>query len=139
VRSDRDESHAADPHRGPRAFTAPWQAQAFALAVKLSEQGHFTWPEWTQELSRQIREGAGDPMQDAGDRYYRHWLDALETLILQKGLLGREALAERKAAWLEAYRCTPHGQPVKLHRGSTRGDPAAAPRSGTASHQEDPG
>jgi len=24
-------------------FAEPWQAQAFALAVKLSEQGHFTW------------------------------------------------------------------------------------------------
>ncbi len=26
---------------GP-VFAEPWQAQAFALAVKLSEQGHFT-------------------------------------------------------------------------------------------------
>ena len=29
---------------GP-VFAEPWQAQAFALAVKLSEQGHFTWKE----------------------------------------------------------------------------------------------
>ena len=27
---------------GP-VFSEPWQAQAFALAVRLSEQGHFTW------------------------------------------------------------------------------------------------
>jgi hypothetical protein len=26
-------------------FTEPWQAQSFALAVTLSEQGHFTWDE----------------------------------------------------------------------------------------------
>ena len=29
---------------GP-VFAEPWQAQAFALAVRLSKQGHFTWPE----------------------------------------------------------------------------------------------
>ncbi|MBV9968344.1 MAG: nitrile hydratase accessory protein, partial [Xanthobacteraceae bacterium] len=27
---------------GP-VFAEPWQAQAFALAVKLSEQSYFTW------------------------------------------------------------------------------------------------
>jgi hypothetical protein len=29
---------------GP-VFAEPWEAQAFALAVKLSEQGHFSWKE----------------------------------------------------------------------------------------------
>ena len=28
---------------GEPVFAEAWQAQAFALAVKLSEQGHFTW------------------------------------------------------------------------------------------------
>ena len=31
---------------GEPVFAEPWQAQAFALAVKLSEQGHFSWKEW---------------------------------------------------------------------------------------------
>jgi len=30
---------------GGPVFAEPWQANAFALAVKLSEQGHFTWKE----------------------------------------------------------------------------------------------
>ena len=34
---------------GP-VFAEPWQAQAFALAVRLSEQGHFTWKEWAELL-----------------------------------------------------------------------------------------
>jgi hypothetical protein len=34
---------------GP-VFAEPWQAQAFALAVKLSEQGHFSWKEWAETL-----------------------------------------------------------------------------------------
>ena len=39
---------------GP-VFSAPWQAQAFALAVKLSEQGHFTWKEWAAALADELR------------------------------------------------------------------------------------
>jgi hypothetical protein len=30
---------------GGPVFAEPWQAQAFALAVKLSEHGHFAWKE----------------------------------------------------------------------------------------------
>ena len=29
--------------KGEPVFAEPWQALAFALAVKLSEQGYFTW------------------------------------------------------------------------------------------------
>jgi hypothetical protein len=36
---------------GGPVFAEPWQAQAFALAVKLSEQGHFTWTEWAAALA----------------------------------------------------------------------------------------
>jgi hypothetical protein len=35
---------------GP-VFAEPWQAQAFAPAVKLSEHGHFTWKEWAAALA----------------------------------------------------------------------------------------
>jgi len=34
---------------GP-VFAEPWHAQAFALAVRLSELGHFTWKEWAEAL-----------------------------------------------------------------------------------------
>jgi len=34
-------------------FAAPWQAQVFALAVKLSEQGHFSWQEWAAALANE--------------------------------------------------------------------------------------
>ena len=39
---------------GP-VFAEPWQAQAFALAVKLSEQGHFTWKEWAAALADELK------------------------------------------------------------------------------------
>jgi nitrile hydratase accessory protein len=111
---------AALPHllrnEGPQVFAEPWQAQAFALAVKLSEQGHFTWKEWAAALAHELQAAAnrGDP--DDGSRYYEHWLAALERLVTAKGLAEPTALALRKEAWTEAYRNTPHGRPVELPR-----------------------
>ena len=93
-----------------RVFAEPWQAQAFALAVRLSEQGHFTWKEWSDALADQLKRS--DP--DDGSRYYEHWLAALERLVIDKGLTDAAALGNRKDAWAEAYRHTPHGKPVEL-------------------------
>lgn len=95
-------------------FAEPWQAQAFALAVKLSEQGHFTWREWAATLANELRAAAERGEPDDGSRYYDHWLRALEHLVQSKGLLDRAMLVERKEAWAEAYRHTPHGKPVEL-------------------------
>lgn len=99
---------------GGPVFAAPWQAQAFALAVKLSEQGHFTWKEWAAALGGELKaaEDRGEP--DDGSQYYFHWVAALERLVTEKGLADHPGLAERKEAWADAYRQTPHGQPVVL-------------------------
>jgi len=102
---------------GP-VFAEPWQAQAFALAVRLSEQGHFTWKEWADALAAEIKAAADRGELDDGSRYYEHWLAALERLVTAKGLSNRAALLERKEAWADAYRHTPHGKPVELGAGS---------------------
>jgi len=98
---------------GP-VFAEPWQAQAFALAVKLSEQGHFTWKEWAGALADELKaaEARGEP--DDGSQYYHHWVAALEGLVTAKGLTDFSALLTRKEAWADAYRHTPHGKPVVL-------------------------
>ena len=103
---------------GP-VFAEPWQAQAFALAVKLSEQGHFTWKESAGTLSEELQAAASRGEPDDGSHYYEHWLAALERLVTSKGLTRAEALAERKEAWADAYRHTPHGKPVELRQRST--------------------
>ena len=104
----RDES-------GP-VFAEPWQAQAFALAVKLSEQGYFTWKEWAAALAEEIGAASARGDVDDGTHYYDYWLAALERLVTQRGLTEAAALAERKEAWADAYRHTPHGKPVELRR-----------------------
>ena len=99
---------------GP-VFKAPWEAQAFALALALHERGAFTWPEWAAALSAAIgrAQAAGDP--DTGDTYYQHWLDALETLVIDKGLADAQRLHALEHAWEAAADRTPHGQPIELN------------------------
>jgi nitrile hydratase accessory protein len=104
-----------DPEGGV-VFAEPWQAQAFALAVRLSAEGHFTWAEWTAALAGEIEAARARGEVDDGSRYYEFWLAALERLVTERGLADRSALAERKDAWADAYRHTPHGKPVELRR-----------------------
>ena len=98
---------------GP-VFDAPWQAQAFALVLALHERGAFTWPEWAAALTEAIRQAQsrGDP--DLGNTYYQHWLDALERLVIGKGLADAERLHALEHAWEAAAARTPHGQPIEL-------------------------
>ena len=102
---------------GP-VFAEPWEAQAFALAVQLSEQGYFAWKEFAAALADELKAAAGRGEPDDGSHYYHYWLAALERLAAAKGLTDRSAMLERKEAWADAYRHTPHGKPVELGAGS---------------------
>jgi nitrile hydratase accessory protein len=97
---------------GP-VFRAPWEAQAFGMAVMLHAGGHFTWREWADRLAAEIAAAGG---QDDGTRYYHHWLAALEKMVADKGLVPGAELARRAEAWAEAARETPPGRPVELRR-----------------------
>jgi nitrile hydratase accessory protein len=115
-----DAEHLAALPRLPRdsagpVFAEPWQAQAFALAVRLSGQGYFTWKEWSAAFADELKRAADRGEPDDGSRYYHHWLAALERLVTTKGLTERQTLLARREAWAEAYRRTPHGKPVELH------------------------
>src|SRR5438105_2849044 len=87
-------------------FREPWEAQAFALAVQLQERGLFTWDEWADALGAEIgaAQKSGDP--DLGDTYYRHWLHALERLVVAKGAASQTGLEQTKEAWDRAAKAT---------------------------------
>jgi len=99
---------------GEPVFAEPWQAQAFALAVTLSELKHFTWNEWADVLAQELKADAARGEPDDGSRYYHCWLAALERLVVAKQLSDPATLLARKEAWAEAFRHTPHGMPVEL-------------------------
>lgn len=98
---------------GP-VFGEPWEAQAFAMALALYDRGLFTWPEWAATLAKEIKiaQAAGDP--DTGDTYYRHWLNALEHLVAEKGITSSDMLTRYFKAWDHAADRTPHGKPIEL-------------------------
>ena len=100
-------------HDGP-VFREPWEAQAFAIAVKLHETGLYTWNEWATALSDEIKAAQADGDPDLGDTYYQHWLKALEGLVLAKTDLTVDQLLKRKNAWDRAAQRAPHGEPILL-------------------------
>ena len=93
---------------GP-VFAEPWEAQAFAMAVKLNEAGVFQWGEWAETLGAELKAQPERP-------YYESWLAALERLVLAKGVMTEDERVARVEAWDRAARATPHGQPISLSR-----------------------
>jgi nitrile hydratase accessory protein len=84
------------------------------MALALHARGLFTWPEWAATLADEIKkaQAAGDP--DTGEIYYRHWLNALERLVAEKGATDAATLDRYYHAWDHAADRTPHGQPIVL-------------------------
>ena len=93
---------------GP-VFAEPWEARAFALAVRCHEQGLFDWPTWAEALAETIR-----AQPDLA--YYRQWLATLETLLDRIGTVAEPERLARVDAWDRAARATPHGEPIVLGR-----------------------
>lgn len=81
----RDES-------GP-VFAEPWQAQAFAVVVGLTEAGRISVKEWADHLGNVLKEAEARGERDTGRRYYDHWLTALERLVIEKRMTDWHELA----------------------------------------------
>jgi nitrile hydratase accessory protein len=95
-------------------FNEAWQAEAFAMVVALHGAKLFSWSEWTAALAREIAVASQSSDRDPHDSYYRHWLAALEHIVVDKGAASRSALESRKKAWARAAEATPHGAPILL-------------------------
>lgn len=89
-------------------FNEPWEAQAFAMVVKLHECGAFTWGEWAEALGAEIKL--------TNEPYYEHWLSALEKIVEAKGLMSHGERLNRVKDWDMAAHATPHGKPIELTR-----------------------
>jgi len=98
---------------GP-VFDAPWQAQAFAMALSLQERGMFTWTDWAEMLGAARAHTATERAPDTGESYYRDWLATLERMVTARGLTDAAALNRTRAAWDRAAERTPHGAPIEL-------------------------
>ena len=103
--------HDSGKDEQQQVFAEPWEAHAFAIAVKLSEKGLF---KWSDALAEEIKEAKDQRQPDFGNTYYQFWLSALETILLEKNILKKSDLKSMMEQWRRAYLSTPHGNPVKL-------------------------
>jgi nitrile hydratase accessory protein len=112
-------------------FEEPWQAKAFAIAVALHERGVYTWSEWAEKLGARVATAEAS----GADAYYCSWLDALEDMLVTKGVTTAGEAARWREAWRQAAARTPHGAPIEVQsedfkkpaaRRAFRGIPSAA-------------
>jgi nitrile hydratase accessory protein len=83
---------AALPRKnGELVFQAPWEGRAFGLAVVLNEKGAYRWNAFRTRLLERIAGGSPD--------YYENWLSALETLLVDRGLITPDDVHRRTAEY----------------------------------------
>jgi nitrile hydratase accessory protein len=90
--SSRDQSAvgADAPRRnGELVFEEPWQSRAFGIVVALTENKTCAYEEFRQRLIANIgqwdQQHAATP--EAVYHYYERWLESLERLVTEHGLL----------------------------------------------------
>jgi nitrile hydratase accessory protein len=94
---------------GELVFEAPWESQAFGIAIALYERGHYDWEEFRGRLISEIGdwERSEEDEREVWD-YYRHWLASLEALVKDRGLLSEEEIERRMSEFVSGARDDHH-------------------------------
>jgi nitrile hydratase accessory protein len=72
---------------GELVFEEPWQARALGMGVVVLERTGASWAEFRTHLVAAIERQPRDPDVSAATAYYSAWLEALEGLLAERGLL----------------------------------------------------
>ncbi len=66
------------------------------MAVLLFEKGMYPWKEFNHEFVKKIGESESrNPQTEQVSKYYHHWLEAFEQMLLKKDLLTPEQIESR--------------------------------------------
>jgi nitrile hydratase accessory protein len=84
-----------------RVFAEPWQARAFALALALSERGLFSLRDFQAALIGRIISFEKSQCIAGTADYYTRWIEALEDLLGQRGMLPNDRLSHLERDVLE--------------------------------------
>ncbi len=91
------DGEAALPRKnGELVFASPWEGRAFGLAVLLSDKGAYAWNEFRERLVWEIANG--------DDAYYESWLDALQSLLLARGVVTADEVSQRADEYMRLER-----------------------------------
>ena len=80
-----------NPEPDEPVFHEDWERHMFAVMIATFAGGQFNVDEFRHAIERM------DPAHYLESSYYEHWLHAVETLLVEKGVLTREELDARKA------------------------------------------
>ncbi len=111
---------ALRPDGGDVSFETAWEIRAFALAVAAHQSGQYEWPRFQQALIDSIQrwERSG---QETPWRYYDRWLEALESLLAEAGVVVPDEVDDRTRTVLDTPRDAGHH---RAHREPVAVDPA---------------
>ncbi len=112
------------PERHEPAFHDAWERRAFALTLAMGATGA-----WNLDMSRAARESL-PPAHYLSSSYYRIWFDALEQMLLARGLVGADELGDgrsRRAPVRVERTLAAADVAATLARGSPTGREATAP------------
>jgi nitrile hydratase len=79
------------PEPDEPVFHENWERRMFGLFIAAFGGGHFNVDEFRHAIERM------GPAHYLESSYYEHWLTAIETLLVEKGVLTQDELAARKA------------------------------------------
>lgn len=81
-----------EPESEEPVFHAEWERRVFGLTLATGMLG-----QWNIDESRHARERQ-DPLDYLRNSYYENWLEGLQTLLLEKGLVTQEELQQAAVA-----------------------------------------
>jgi nitrile hydratase accessory protein len=72
---------------GELVFEEPWQGRALGMAVVALDRLGVPWADFRRHLASAIATRPARQDESAATAYYAAWLDALETLLAERGLI----------------------------------------------------
>jgi nitrile hydratase accessory protein len=73
---------------GELVFEEPWQGRALGMAVVALDRLGVPWADFRRHLADAIAARPASRHESAATAYYVAWLDALETLLAERGVIG---------------------------------------------------
>jgi nitrile hydratase subunit beta len=79
------------PEPDEPVFHTEWERRVFGLFITVFAGGHFNVDEFRHAIERM------DPVHYLESPYYAHWLQALETLLAERGVVTADEMTARTA------------------------------------------
>ncbi|MDQ6731004.1 MAG: nitrile hydratase accessory protein [Actinomycetota bacterium] len=72
---------------GELVFEEPWQGRALGMGIVALQRSGASWPEFRRHLAAAIATRPAVVGESPAASYYTCWLDALEQLLAERGVL----------------------------------------------------